>query len=302
MKKLAAFDLVTFGYVGIISLIVLVVRPAGTGLFLALHAAAALWVGLILVAHDRFGGRFWTFLRYWYVLPLVLCAFREIHYLVPLVHPFADRHFDLVLQSLDRRWFGDVDGFFVGKWPPVLVDVLHLCYWFYYVALLIPGGVLFARADWLRLREFLAVTMTSLLTSYLGYFAVPAVGPHHFLQPRPAALDGWILGGAMHRVVMAAELTMPDAFPSGHALLSLVVIALTWRLYRPAFKWVLGPCLGCILATVALRYHYIVDVVASFALFPAVLLGGAALHRRWEGSGAARPATPDPEAPTSSLP
>jgi hypothetical protein len=301
MKKFAAFDLVSLAYVGVISLVVLAVHPPKAALFLTLHAAAAAWVVLIVVAHGRFGGRFWTFCRYWYVLPFVLCAFREIHYLVPLVHPFADHHFDRVLQSLDRRWFGDVDGYFLDRWPPVLVDVLHLCYWFYYVALVIPGGVLFRRQDWAALREFLSVSMTALLVSYLGYFAIPAVGPHHFLHPRPAWLDGWILGGAMHRMVIWAELTMPDAFPSGHALMSLVVIALTWRLYRPSFKYVLGPCLGCILATVALRYHYVVDVLASVTLFPAVYLGGLALHRRWEGR-AGDPAMRDRQQPTSSLP
>ncbi|HLY09620.1 MAG TPA: phosphatase PAP2 family protein [Planctomycetota bacterium] len=292
MKKLAAFDLVNLAYIAVISLIVIVVHPPGSALFLGLHAAAAAWIGLILYAHGRFDGRFWTFLRYWYVLPFVLCAFREIHYLVPLVHPFDDHRFDRMLQSLDQRWFGDVDRIFLGTVPPVLVDILHLCYWFYYVALLIPGGVLFRRQDWPRLREFLSITMMSLLTSYLGYFAVPAIGPHHFLLPRPAALDGWALGGVMHRMVIAAELTMPDAFPSGHALMSLVVIALTWRLYRPAFKFVLGPCLGCILATVALRYHYVVDVVASVVLFPAVFLAGVAFNR-WRDSGV----VPGPAAP-----
>lgn len=302
MKKIAAFDLVSFGYLAIISLITVAVHPPNTAIFLVLHAAAAAWVVLILLSHDRFGGRFWSFLRYWYVLPLVLCAFREIHYLVPLVHPFEDHHYDQVLQAIDQRWFGDVDRFFLGNWPPVLVDVLHLCYWFYYIAVLIPAAVLYRRQDWGRLKEFLSVTMLALFTSYLGYFAVPAIGPHHFLHPRPAALDGWILGGTMHRLVIAAELTMPDAFPSGHALMSLVVIVLTWRLCRPAFRYVLGPCLGCILATVALRYHYVVDVVASFAIFPGVLVAGLALNRWWEARKAGGSPGVDLPSSTSSLP
>jgi len=294
MKKLAAFDLVILAYLAIISLVVIVCRPPNSWIFLSVQAAAAGWIGLVLVAQDRWGGRFWTFLRYWYVVPFVLCAFREMHYLVPLVHPFDDHHFDRILQSFDRRCFGDVDGFFISHLPSGLVDALHLCYWFYYIALLIPGGVLYRRQDWAGLRQFLSVTMTALLTSYLGYFVVPAIGPHHFLHPRPAALDGWLLGGSMHRMVMAAELTMPDAFPSGHALMSLVVIVMTWRLSRPCFKGVIGPSLGCILATVALRYHYVVDVIAAAALFPAVLLAGLALHRWWEGREA--------PAATSSLP
>jgi hypothetical protein len=302
MKKIAAFDLVSFAYLAIISGITIAVHPPKTALFLGLHAAAAAWMVLILFAHDRFGGRFWSFLRYWYELPLVLCAFREIHYLVPVVHPFNDHHYDRVLQAIDRRWFGDVDSFFLGNWPPLLVDVLHLCYWFYYIALLIPGAVLYRRQDWAKMREFLSVTMLALFTSYLGYFVIPAIGPHHFLHPRPPALDGWFLGGTMHRLVIAAELTMPDAFPSGHALMSLVVIFLTWRLYRPAFKYVLAPCLGCILATVALRYHYVVDVVASVAIFPGVFLAGIALNRWWEAAGVDVSASQNRQQSTSSLP
>ncbi|MBV8880593.1 MAG: phosphatase PAP2 family protein [Planctomycetaceae bacterium] len=284
MKKLAAFDLVNLAYIGIVSLVVVACRPAHCGIFLAYHAAAAALVALVVYAHGRYGGRFWTLCRYWYVVPFVLGAFREIHYLVPLVHPFDDHHFDRVLASLDGRWFGDVDAFFLRGWPPALMDVLHLCYWFYYVSLVIVGQALYRRDEWPKLREFLSVTMAALLTSYLGYFVVPAIGPHHFLQPRPALLDGWLLGGPMHRAVLAAEWTMPDAFPSGHALMSMVVIAMAWKLHRPAFRIVLVPSLGCILATVALRYHYVVDVAASAAIFPAVLLGGIALHRLREGS------------------
>jgi hypothetical protein len=302
MKKIAAFDLVNLAYIATISLVVIVCRPPGSGVFLALHAAAAGWIGLLLFAQDRWGGRFWTFLRYWYVVPFVLCAFREMHYLVPRVHPFDDHHYDRVLQSLDRRWFGDVDAFFIGNLPSALVDILHLCYWFYYIALLIPGGVLYRRHDWAGLRQFLSVTMLALLTSYLGYFVVPAIGPHHFLSPRPAALDGWLLGGAMHRMVMAAELTMPDAFPSGHALMSLVVIVMSGRLSRPCFKAVIIPSLGCILATVALRYHYLVDVIGAFAVFPAVLLGGSALNRWWEGGSEDVSAAQERPQSTSSLP
>jgi hypothetical protein len=302
MKKIAAFDLINLAYVAIISLVVVACHPPNSLVFLALHAAAAGWIGLLLFAHHRYGGRFWSFCRYWYVVPFVLCAFREIHYLVPLVHPFGDHYFDRILQALDQRCFGNVDAFFIGSWPSGLVDLLHLCYWFYYIALLIPGGGLYRRHDWAGLRQFLSVTMLGLLTSYLGYFAVPAIGPHHFLHPRPAALDGWILGGTLHRIVLAAELTMPDAFPSGHALMSMVVIVMTWRLYRPAFRYVIGPSLGCIVATIALRYHYVVDVIASAMLFPAVLLGGIALNRLWEDGGFEFCAPKKREPSTSSLP
>jgi len=280
MKKLAAFDLVILGYIGIVTAIVLIFRPEGTLLYLGGHLAAAALVALLVTAYERIGGRLWTFCRFWYVLLVCGAAFREMHYLIPQVHPFADHRFDDVLQTLDRRWFGDVDTFFLS-WPLPLYDLLHLCYWFYFVATLILGGALYARKEWDKLREYLSVVLTGLFFSYLGYFLVPAVGPHHFFAHRPPQLDGMLLGHSLHQAILAAELTMPDAFPSGHALVSMIVIVMSWRLHRPTFRIVVAPSLGCVLATMALRYHYVVDVLASVAILPVAVCAGLALHRWW---------------------
>ena len=283
MKKLAAFDLVILSYIAIITAIVLAFRPPGTLVYLAYHAAAAGLIALVVYGYERFGGRFWTFCRYWYVLFLCGAAFREMHYLIPQVHPFDDNRFDRILAGLDRRWFGDVDGFFLNGWPLALYDLLHLCYWFYFLSTIILSAALYSGKNWSALRHWLAVVLTGLTASYIGYFFVPAIGPHHFLQPRPAQLDGVLLGKYLHEAILAAEWRMPDAFPSGHALLSMIVIVMSWRLHRPTFRVVVGPAAGCVLATMALRYHYVVDVVASAALLPAVVLAGDAFHRWWDG-------------------
>jgi hypothetical protein len=282
MKKLAAYDFVILGYIAIVTAIVLAFRPEGTLLYLAYHAAAVGLVVLLVTAYEKFGGPIWTFCRFWYVLFLSGAAFREMHYLIPQVHPFDDNRFDRVLAGLDRRCFGDVDGFFLRGWPLIVVDLLHLCYWFYFLATIILGAALYAQKDKAALRQYLAVVMTGLLVSYLGYFIVPAIGPHHFYAPRPPQLDGLLLGKWLHQAILAAEWRMPDAFPSGHALLSMIVIVMSWRLHRPTFRVVVGPALGCILATMALRYHYVVDVVASAALLPGVVCLGLALNRRWD--------------------
>jgi hypothetical protein len=280
MKKLAAFDLVVLGYIGIVSAIVLAFRPEGTLVYLGYHAAAVCLIALLVYAHERFGGRVWTFCRFWYLLLLAGSAFREMHYLIPQIHPFDDNRFDLILGGLDRRWFGDVDAFFLS-WPLAVVDLLHLCYWFYFLSTVILGGALYARKDWDRLREYLAVVMAGILVSYLGYFLVPAIGPHHFFHPRPPQLNGLFLGERLHAAMLAAEWRMPDAFPSGHALVSMIVIVMSWRLHRPTFRVVVAPSVGCVVATMALRYHYVVDVLASAAILPAVVCAGLALNRWW---------------------
>ena len=282
MKKLLAFDLVVLGYVGVISAIVLAGRPEGAWIYLGYHALVLALMALVIHAHDRYGGPFWTVARYWYVVPIVLAAFRELHYLIPQVRPFHDGRFDRALAAIDRRLFGDVDGFFLHALPAPLIDLLHLCYWFYFASMLITGAAIQRTGDYVKLREYVTVLLTGLFLSYLGYFLVPALGPHHFLVPRPAILDGWLLGGPFHSALMAAEWEMPDAFPSGHALMSMVVMLLAWRLQRRVFRWIVLPASGCILATVALRYHYVVDVVASAAVLPVALWAGRTLARARE--------------------
>ncbi len=282
MKKLHAFDLVILGYLAAVTSIVLVAQPTGAWIFLGYHALVLALIGLLVCAHERFGGGFWTFCRYWYVVPLVMASFRELHFLIPRVHPFDDGRWDRVLGEIDRRWLGDVDAFFLSMAHPLFVDALHLCYWFYFASMIVVGAVLYARSDWPKLREYLSVVMMGLYLSYLGYFAVPAVGPHHFFPSRPPELDGWVLGGPFHKALLWLELKMPDAFPSGHALMSLVVIALSWRFHRRTFAWVVVPAAGCVWATMALRYHYVVDVLASAALLPVVVWAGTALHRAWD--------------------
>lgn len=282
MKRLFAFDLVLLGYIAVVSAGVGAARPAGGALFLAYHAGAVALVALVVHAHARYGGRFWTFVRYWYLVPMVLAAFRELHFLIPAVRPFDDLRFDRQLAALDRRWFGDVEGFFLGLAHPLLVDALMLCYWSYFGLLVVPAAALYARGELAKVREYATALLGALLLSYLAYFLAPSVGPHHLSAARLPELDGWILARTLHEALMAIEWTMADAFPSGHAMATLTALVMAARLHPRSFRWLLAPGVGIVVATMALRYHYAVDVLAGVALVPPAAVAAVALHRRWE--------------------
>jgi membrane-associated phospholipid phosphatase len=86
----------------------------------------------------------------------------------------------------------------------------------------------------------------------------------------------------MHKFLMTIEGTIPDAFPSGHALIAMLVLVLSWRLHRRVFWWLLPFATGLILATMYLRYHYVVDVLAAAILVPGCVAFGQWLNHRRE--------------------
>lgn len=272
------FDLVFLGYLAVISILA---ACGGAWIYLPIHLVAAA-VPLGLIQLHRKLGRSWTrALRHWYILPAVLLAFREIHYLVPRIHPFEDGHLDLALEILDRALFGDVTGFWIAHLTPLAADVLHLCYWSYFPALIAPAVWVYRNGDLEAFREYATLIVLGFFTSYLWYFMVPAVGPYVTLDPRPEVLDGHFLGGFLHRTLVALELRMPDAFPSGHALMYLLAIVGTARVARPLLPYILAGAIGCITATVALRYHYVVDVAVSVLLSPGIAWAAFGLCRKW---------------------
>ena len=283
MKRFFAFDLIILAYLAIISLLVVIHQPSNTLIYLGYHIALASVVFLVTAAHERYWSPFWEWVRYWYAIPVVLCSFRELHFLFvdPECPPFAS-NMDFLLASIDRAVLGDVDAFFMSIAQPQFIDFLHVCYMSYFLLIVAPAMIPFFRGERAGVREAMASIVGALYLSYLGYFLVPAVGPHHFFTERPGELDGWILGGALYEALMAMELRTPDAFPSGHTLASVTALCVAWRRHRPTFWVILIPAIGLVWATMALRYHYVVDVAAALVIVPVVFWGGIRFNSWWD--------------------
>ena len=81
------------------------------------------------------------------------------------------------------------------------------------------------------------------------------------------------------------------AFPSLHAAVSLVALVYAWRHVR-AWFWVLLPfALGLWVSTIYLRHHYVVDLLAGWALAPVAVCAGAPPRRVVDAPAASRSAT-----------
>jgi membrane-associated phospholipid phosphatase len=131
--------------------------------------------------------------------------------------------------------------------------------------------------------------------SYIGYFSLPGVGPRftlHDFSLLETELPGLFLTNALRAIINAGEsiplikehaidVVQRDVFPSGHTQLTMIVMALGFR-YKLKSRWVLlgfGSLL--IVATVYLRYHYVVDLVAGALLAWFTLWTGDKLEVWW---------------------
>jgi membrane-associated phospholipid phosphatase len=119
------------------------------------------------------------------------------------------------------------------------------------------------------------------LASYLGYMAVPARGPRFLLQPlQHIPLQGLWLFQSMQKALDRLESAHYDCFPSGHTELTILAL---WGSRMVSKRWfgvyfAYTPCI--IFATVYLRYHYTVDLLAGAITAAILILTAPILYRK----------------------
>jgi membrane-associated phospholipid phosphatase len=118
------------------------------------------------------------------------------------------------------------------------------------------------------------------LVSYIGYLIVPARGPRFLLKHlQHIPLQGLWLFQGMQSTLDRLESAHYDCFPSGHTELTI----LAWwgsrmvsnRLFKVYFAYT--PLI--IFATVYLRYHYSVDVLAGAVVAAGLIVSAPVVYQ-----------------------
>jgi hypothetical protein len=141
---------------------------------------------------------------------------------------------------------------------------------------------------------FLTGWMLTYAISFVGYLFLPAQGPAAFHAADYAAP---LHGGTFHGLVVrgvAATGGLFGAFPSLHVGSSLYLCAFDLRTSRLRGLTYLPVVAAICVATVVLRYHYVIDLVAGTLIALACVRLGPAQVRRWVCARAAQGWTPVP--------
>ena len=285
MKRIAPFHALTLFFLCGMILLTLFFRgriPQWHGLIFRY----LLWIGLLFViklSYDRGRmGRLKEFVHTFSSILFIVLIYQSlgdlIHYLWPDIDP--------TLIRLDLFLFGVHPTLWMQQWiVPWLTDLLSLAYLSYYFLPLTLVLTLY-RKDRPDLYPTLFVLTLGYYVSFIGYILFPAVGPRYAMeQLYTVPLKGSFISDLVRDGLNSIEHNKRDCMPSGHTQVALMVLYLAYRYEKILFYIFLPIVSGLLIATVYLRYHYVIDLLAGAALAIGCVIIGPRFYKCWEVEG-----------------
>ena len=258
-----AVDRLIFGYTVFAVLLILIGwhnLPAAWWLLAAHFLSAAL-----VIVEVKFPNRSTWMFRNWYPLPCVSACYKEMALLVPAVRR---SNLDQWLAGLDYRfWHANPTVWLERVQTLALTEFLQVIYTLFVPAVLLIPFLVWKKGRYAEFQYLAFLIALGFLASYVGYLVVPARGPRFLLRDlQHAPLKGLWLFHWMRGTLDQLESPQYDCFPSGHTELTI----LAWwssRIVSNRLFWAyFAYTLSIIFATVYLRYHYTVDLLAGAVL------------------------------------
>jgi membrane-associated phospholipid phosphatase len=230
-------------------------------------------------------------LRFWYGVAAILIIFKQVYFIIYYLKP-AD--WDLVLIKLDFMIFGVNPTQWIYQFNnPYITEFLQWIYAYYYPMIVVFGLELYI---WKRFKEFkytIFILFFSFYFSYLLYMIFPANGPRFHLHDFSAIsteLPGVFLTEYFRAFLNFGEsipsgVTNPqdyvqrDAMPSLHIITAFLIMYLSKKFGSKSFYFYLPYFLLMIIATVYLRYHYVVDIAGGLVVSVFTIWIGLIVYR-----------------------
>jgi membrane-associated phospholipid phosphatase len=255
------------------------------------------FISTVALIDERNHNAFTDAVHRYYVAILIFVIFKELYVMMPAVHPAL---YDDLLIAADR-WMCGVNP---TQWlqqfsTPWLVEILQICYASFFVIMFATAVEFSVRRLGTAYEHFSSAIVLGFFLSYIGYFILPAVGPrftlHDFLATDLELPGLWLTAflrsslNAGESIPMTADAmwhTQRDAFPSGHVEMTLLTMYYAWKFSARIRWWVTVLGSGLIVATVFLRYHYVIDVIGGGVFFLLTLWLLPKVDRWWDATHA----------------
>jgi membrane-associated phospholipid phosphatase len=243
------------------------------------HLAGILIV--VLVAYYP-ANRVSRMVHFWYPLPYVSYCYKEMGSLIPaLGRPSADA----ALAHIDFAFWGANPTVWLERFnSPLLAEALEMVYSGFVPAVLLVAFLLWMQKRFGEFRYYAFLIALGFLLCYAGYFLVPARGPRFLLRHlQTYELHGVWLFHWLSSTLDHIESAQYDCFPSGHTEMTILAWWGCRTISSTLFRVMFAYTGGVIFATVYLRYHYTVDVLAGAILAGVLILTAPRIYHRLGG-------------------
>lgn len=296
VKHLKAFDVVVIAFYIILTALHIIYHDRiDTWLMWTFVNLSIIVVSFVLAyMESKYDNEFWNGIHYWYIVPVVLITFKEVYF---MVQPIRIYDHDEMFILIDRIiFFGNDPTHLLWQIStPVLTEILQIVYGMFYLLPILLGLFLLRKRRYVAMDFSVFVIVYGFYLSYLGYFIWPGIGPRftlHNFETINQDLPGLFLTNFLREIVNTgesipsgtpnpAEVVQRDIFPSGHTMITLIVMYLSVRL-KSRSKYFFVP-IGTLLifSTVYLWYHYVIDLIGGLLFMIFALWTGKYIFNWW---------------------
>ncbi|MBD3232118.1 MAG: phosphatase PAP2 family protein, partial [candidate division Zixibacteria bacterium] len=211
----------------------------------------------------------------------ILVMYSNLPVLIQSLNP---KDADHILLAMDQYLFGMQLSVSLQDYMfEPLITFSTISYATYYFFPPVLAILIYAKGKYEVFRKLSAAMFLSFFIGYIGYIIAPAIGPRYVISESfTNEIGGSELSQTIRQKLDDWEYTKRDCFPSLHNAAILVAVLFAFR-YERKFAWIFLPfAVGLFWATVYLRYHYLVDVIAGWLLAVLCYFWGQQIYRWWE--------------------
>ena len=256
-------DILTFSYIGILSLLITLFRSGVEGwyLYIMVHCLYSFLIVFLIWLDKIHQNKLLSLLRYGYPLLSFPLMYEELGQFIHLIFPYW---FDFVIHRLELSIFHTHPTIWLQKvTTPWATEYFKCAYFSYYLVVPIAALSLYLKGDMKIFEELITTLAFVFYICYIGFILLPVEGPRYALASLyTIKLKGYSITNFQDLLTEFGALH-GGCMPSSHVAAALVSLITTRRYVKVAYYFLLPAVLSLFISTVYTRDHYLSDVIVG---------------------------------------
>ncbi len=202
---------------------------------------------------------------------LIYAALSGLYKETALLNEMFLPEIDAKLMSLEQKIWGFQPAIQFSKvmnkaW---FSELMFFGYFSYYL-MPISALIVIYKKDFRKLEDFGFILITSFLIYYTIFILLPAFGPQFYFNYPESYIESQGIFGKIIKIIQENGEAKTAAFPSSHVGISIIVLIWLRKNLKKQYLFFIPTTLLLILATVYIKAHYTIDVVAGLITAPII--------------------------------